>query len=99
MDEGKQVISLDLAKQLKELGVKRKSQFIWQQTTNDEWYVHESALFDWGSPCYPAYTIDELSEVLQGFIQANASLKQQIEELEQEKSDIEANMWNAIEQL
>ena len=64
MELKEQVVSLALAKQLKEIGVQQESLHIWQQTTGDEWYVNDSLLFDWGSEAYPAYTVAELGELL-----------------------------------
>jgi hypothetical protein len=59
-----QTTSLELSKKLKELDVKGESLFVWQQTTEGRWYVNDSKLFDWGSECYPAFTVAELGEIL-----------------------------------
>lgn len=66
-----QVCSLDLAKSLKELGVKQESALIWMQehpkrkddvrwrvVVSDGW--NKEALFDW----LPAFTVAELGEML-----------------------------------
>jgi hypothetical protein len=60
-----QVVSLELAKRLKELGVKQESLFTWY-----EWYENEMILFHDRSPeisgqnPYSAFTIAELVEIL-----------------------------------
>lgn len=64
MELEKQVVSLELAKKLKELNVTQESLFIWQQTTGGEWYVQEAALSVWGSISYPTFTVAELGEML-----------------------------------
>lgn len=61
-----QVISLDLAKRLKELGVTQESYFWWTQknllvSTSDaiQGYANET-----GTPLYSAFTVAELGEML-----------------------------------
>lgn len=58
-----QVVSLDLAKRLKELDVKQESAFYWCGSDTDP-----SLLDDWNSrgatPLYSAFTVAELGEIL-----------------------------------
>jgi hypothetical protein len=58
-----QVASLDLAKRLKELGVKQESHFYWRKLTEDDgWEVWDSTGL-YGKTC-SAFTVAELGEML-----------------------------------
>jgi len=66
-----QVCSLELAKRLKELGVKQESYFYWI-SDEDENFVVPTGTYDWGDwpgyekfePKYSAFTVAELGEML-----------------------------------
>lgn len=65
MDLSQQVVSLDLAKRLKELGVKQESYFYWcfVQTTehgDPKWKIADFA----GTQSYSAFTVAELGQML-----------------------------------
>lgn len=62
-----QVCSLELAKQLKKLGVPQKGYFNWWQRIREdgdgwEWYVRTGGVI--GESCYCAFTVAELGEIL-----------------------------------
>ena len=65
----KQVVSLELAKKLKELGVPQTAHFEWQKWKTEgsrkiEWEVHEG-YGDFTEDWYSAFTVAELGEMLQ----------------------------------
>lgn len=71
-----QVCSLELAKKLKELGVKQESLFVWIQrkpeSANEEphWYVKQEGNWPAGMKLYDsnsAFTVAELGEMLKGY--------------------------------
>jgi hypothetical protein len=67
MELEKQVVSLELAKRLKELGVKQESQFFWSY--NDTGFAVEYRAFVKNRngaelECYSAFTVAELGEML-----------------------------------
>ena len=60
-----QVVSLELSKKLKELGVKQDSYFSWaERDTIDGWLVELSDELDSEDECYSAFTVAELGEML-----------------------------------
>lgn len=68
MDLEKQVVSLELAKKLSELGVKQESQFYWYEGYNG-WLLHyvsykQKLFIEYNSPYYSAFTSAELGEML-----------------------------------
>ncbi|MGF6428194.1 hypothetical protein [Bradyrhizobium elkanii] len=65
----KQVCSLDLAKRLKELGVKQESYFLWKQLfsdTPDKWHVSIREVNGrvLQKKCIAAFTVAEIGEML-----------------------------------
>ena len=64
----KQVCSLELAKKLKELGVKQESYFVWKQLSNqsEKWRVSLSDIHvkDYHGELISAFTVAELGEML-----------------------------------
>jgi|ERR1700722_5558290 len=75
-----QVINLELAKKLKELGVKNESIFVWEYF-NDQCHgikykpyaVVPNPHFDDGMKLYSAFSIAELGEILPNYIQTQVS--------------------------
>lgn len=67
-----QVVSLELAKKLKELGVKQNSLYRWADPKHIRpmpWLIDEHAAVDTGmADYYPAYTVAELGELLPNII-------------------------------
>lgn len=67
-----QVCSLDLAKRIKELGVKQESCFWWVQSQiNNKWVIEreELAKLDiFGESAVSAFTVAELGELAKGFL-------------------------------
>jgi hypothetical protein len=60
-----QVVSLELAKRLKELGVKQESLFWWVEMPADkEFYIQPGDTAQLFSPRYSAFTVAELREIL-----------------------------------
>lgn len=62
-----QVVSLKLAKKLKELGFKQESHFYWVHINGaerDEWVILSKKEFSSKYNHYPAYTVAELGEML-----------------------------------
>jgi hypothetical protein len=57
-------VSLDLARELAENGYPQDTYFLWQQYSNEAWYINESSLFDWASPFYAAPTVSELQKAI-----------------------------------
>ena len=65
MELSKQVVSLELAKRLKELGVKQDSLFYWQGTEKLHYVINFEKQFEWaGCENYLAFTTAELGEML-----------------------------------
>src|SRR5437870_1122547 len=63
MDLEAQVVSTDIAKKLKALGVKQQSLFHWERLKNGKYTL--TGFADIASEgCYAAYTVAELGEVL-----------------------------------
>lgn len=75
-----QVVSLELAKKLKELGVKQDSLYVWSQCCNDpEWNIeaiawHNNSTGEWDdghildeSKIFSAFTVAELGEMFPDF--------------------------------
>ena len=61
----KQVVSLELAKRLKELGVKQESLFWWVEIPADkQLYIQPEYTAKLFSPRYSAFTVAELGEML-----------------------------------
>ena len=68
-----QVCSLDLAKQLKKLGVKQESLYWWSEHTQPPTLWSEKADDDnaiWDERQYSAFTVAELGEMLPGYIES-----------------------------
>lgn len=64
-----QVVSLKLAKQLKELGVKQDSIYFWVDINDDDkpeaiLFNNDELLSNEGANCYSAFTVAELGEML-----------------------------------
>lgn len=68
-----QVVSLELAKKLKELGVKQESIFVWYTNGSDAYllYLGEDGMRPMESKTYSAYTASELGEMLPANIEHN----------------------------
>jgi len=65
MELSKQVVSLELAKKLKELGVKQESLFWWRMLTKEDgWEIWDSPSDAGGYECFSAFTVAELGEML-----------------------------------
>jgi len=64
-----QVVSLELAQKLKELGVKESSSFYWNKKKNEEWKVILSTQTDYGlydehsGELVPTWSVAELGEM------------------------------------
>ncbi len=83
MELEKQVVSLELAKKLKELGVKQESLFYWSQYTDDSndrrWQIgyrsrtvrFNNEPLDW----YCAFTVTELTAMMQDFYEEKIGRK------------------------
>lgn len=73
MELEKQVVSLELAKQLNRLEIKQESLFYWEKIEGVDNYslvISDSFGSDVESlyhPCYSAFTVAELGEMLAGF--------------------------------
>ena len=70
-----QVVSLELAKKLKEIGVKQESYFSWQSLTNEKWHIghtHANHLYEkkGRNEFYSAFTACELGEMLPSSIES-----------------------------
>jgi hypothetical protein len=66
-----QVVSLDLAKKLKELGVKQENQFVWVEWDTGAPTIELADSSDWTDPdetAYSAFTVAELGEMLPDYI-------------------------------
>lgn len=64
-----QVVSLELAKRLKELGVKQESLFYWQGADKNGYIINfEKDLFEYDCEKYSAFTVAELGEMLMPLI-------------------------------
>lgn len=60
-----QVVSLELAKRLKELGVKQESLFYWQGADKNGYIINfEKDLFEYDCEKYSAFTVAELGKML-----------------------------------
>ena len=60
-----QVCSLELAKKLKELGVKQESLWWWQkQNHTDTWNIEDMQICAFDEDWYSAFTVAELGEML-----------------------------------
>lgn len=66
MDLSEQVVSLDLAKRLKELGAKQKSLFVWYTNADNGHllYLGEDNMRPMEAKTYSAFTVAELGEML-----------------------------------
>jgi len=68
MELEQQVVSLELAKKLKELGVKQESLFCWtERTTRESSYMSRMTVVyrtEDDSECLAAFTVTELGEIL-----------------------------------
>lgn len=60
----KQVVSQELAKKLKTLGVKQESCFMWMQTGVGGQFSIETYSYDFNGEEYSAYSVAELGEML-----------------------------------
>lgn len=73
MNLDQQCVSLEVARKLKDLNVKQESQFYWYEGYNS-WLLHYIDYNNWeedhkifiehNSPCYSAFTVAELGEML-----------------------------------
>ena len=63
MELSKQVVSFELSKRLKELGVKQESAFYWE-IQNDEVRLFRDDREGAMHPTFPAFTVAELGELL-----------------------------------
>ena len=63
-----QVVSLELAQKLKELGVKQESVFCWEDDLDAEYLITRAEANregkEWSESCPSAYTVTELGEML-----------------------------------
>ena len=67
-----QVCSLKLSKRIDELGVKADSLFYWWSGVNiEDTYISKEPLADFDNQICPAYTVDEVGEILPSRISLN----------------------------
>ena len=59
-----QVVSLELAKRLKELGVKQNSAFWWQELQNGKGHLIIDTTDSFSHVCFSAFSVAELGEML-----------------------------------
>lgn len=97
MELSKQVVSLELSKKLKELGVKQESLYWWSEHTTPAMLWNESALSDVSVKDYPGYsafTTAELGELLPPYIDVGDESLGQVIEIRTFTSDHSKGKWD-----